>query len=246
MPINRARPTHLLRLPNAIARESALGRIRQPPVDTLRQRPVLPPRQPIRAGRPLSMGIASPRRPAIAKGPTTAERRPRTTPPGLRHPPPARRTRPIRQPALRPAAMLRQRVATLRHRPARPGRRATARARTGIRRANELLAQCQRLCPRSDRLRPGVDWVHARHTGYSPAAATPYQSPASPYSYPASDPDDPPPYRPGSTSDYTTQQRPLATMAAGASSSRYPSAQPAGAGSSVTPADYSQPVGVLR
>lgn len=78
---------------------------------------------------------------------------------------------------------------------------------------------------------PGVDRYQ------SPAGS--YSSPAGSYTSPASTSDDPPPYRPGSTSDYMPRTPSAATS--GANSSTYPSTVP-DAGASATPTGYSQPL----
>ena len=83
------------------------------------------------------------------------------------------------------------------------------------------------------------------NNGYSPPNTTPYKSPASPYQSPANpapaagDPNDPPPYRPGSTStsgDYVPRKSiPEGTAASPASLSNSSDAS-----SGVVPTSYSQ------
>jgi len=90
---------------------------------------------------------------------------------------------------------------------------------------------------------PGNPGYTPGDPGYTPPGVSPYRSPAGPYTLPAGNPDDPPPYRPGSTSDYVPR-----TPTAGLPASN-PSAYPGGArssGAGVMPAEYAQPVGGLR
>ena len=79
---------------------------------------------------------------------------------------------------------------------------------------------------------PGASSYVPGNTGYTPPGVSPYQSPATSSTLPASNPDDPPPYRPGSTTDYVPLN-PGATA---------PSSTP---GTSVAPAGYAPPVGGL-
>jgi hypothetical protein len=86
---------------------------------------------------------------------------------------------------------------------------------------------------------PGDTGYIPGDTGYTPPGVSPYRPPASPYTLPASNPDDPPPYRPGSTSDYVPRT-PSASLPS-SNSSAYPGGV-RGTGAGVMPAEYAQPV----
>jgi hypothetical protein len=86
---------------------------------------------------------------------------------------------------------------------------------------------------------PGASSYIPGTTGYTPPGVRPYQSPAASSTLPASNPDDPPPYRPGSTADYVP--RSLGATAP-SSTSGYPTGMP---GAGVAPAQYASPVGGL-
>jgi len=90
---------------------------------------------------------------------------------------------------------------------------------------------------------PGNPGYTSGDTGYTPPGVSPYRSPAGSYTLPAGNPDDPPPYRPGSTSDCVPRM-PSASLPA-SNSSVYPGGVPS-TGAGVMPAEYAQPVGSLR
>jgi hypothetical protein len=87
---------------------------------------------------------------------------------------------------------------------------------------------------------PGATSYTPGDTGYTPPGVSPYRLPSGSSTLPARNSADPPPYRPGSSTDYVP--RTPSGTAAGSGASGYSSEVP-GARSGVAPANYALPAG---